>query len=162
VLEEQGLRIKPGQPAVLSRWGGDAALAGRVRRVSPRAFTKVSALGVEEQRVDVRISLEDPLAARTGLGIGYALDVTIMLEEVERALVVPKDALIREADAWSVFTVQDGRAKRRAVEIRGQDAEGAEVLVGLEEGERVILHPGERVAEGARLRIHEVTAIPAH
>lgn len=162
VASSDAVRIKAGQRAVLARWGGDTPLSGQVRWVSPMAFTKVSALGVEEQRVEVRIALEEPPETWKGLGIGYAVDVSIIVEEIARALVLPREALIPGADSWSVLTLEGGRATRRLVEIRRQDATSAQVLQGLTEGERVILHPGARVAEGARVRIHEVTERSAH
>jgi HlyD family secretion protein len=162
VASGDAVRIKAGQRAILARWGGDTPLSGQVRWVSPMAFTKVSALGVEEQRVEVRIALGAPPDTWRGLGIGYAVDVSITVEEIARALVVPREALIRGVDSWSVFTLQGDKATRRLIEIRRQDAASAQVLRGLTEGERVILHPGARVAEGARVRIHEVTERAAH
>jgi HlyD family secretion protein len=148
LLSEDAVRVHPGQRAVIDGWGGPP-LEAVVRRVEPYGYTKVSALGIEEQRVDVRLDLADPGAA-AGLGHGYRVDVSIIFHDAE-VLQVPLGALFRDDGDWFVFVAQDGRAVARAVEVGVRNDHAAEVLSGLEAGERVVLYPSDRVADGQRI-----------
>ncbi len=148
VLSTDAVRIRPGAPVRIVDWGGAASLAGRVRRVEPSAFTKVSALGVEEQRVNVVADLDAPAA---GLGDGFRVEARIQVWQGRDLLLVPASALFRTGGAWSVFVVEDGVARLREVEVGERGTTGAEVRGSLDEGELVILHPSDRLADGARI-----------
>lgn len=153
VLSPDAVRIRPGMEVRLDRWGGEGLLEGRVRRVEPAAVTKVSALGVEEQRVDVRVDLVSPPEAWTGLGDGYRVEARILLERRPAELLAPAAALFREGEGWAAYALVDGRARKRALRVGPQNGLEAVVLGGLQEGERLILHPGDEIREGVRVRL---------
>jgi len=119
-----------------------------VRRVEPFAFTKVSALGIDEQRVNVILELADPPEVWRALGHGYRVEARIELWRDGAALAVPVSALFRNDGDWSVFVVEAGRAQRRTIEVGRRNTFDAQVLSGLEEGDTVVLHPGDRVRDG--------------
>lgn len=148
LLSADAVRVRPGAAARVERWGGEGALSARVRRVEPAGFTKVSALGIEEQRVRVILDLDTPPEERAGLGHDYRVFVRIAVLEREGVLTVPMSALFREGDGWAVFAAEAGVARLRDVEIGARNGQAAEVLSGLAAGERVVLHPGDRVADG--------------
>jgi len=153
LLSTDAVRAKPGARAIIEQWGGDTTLEARVRRVEPSGFTKISALGVEEQRVNVVLDFLDPAAAWAALGDAYRVEVRVVIWEGRDVLKVPTSALFREANQWAVFLVDaDGRAHRTMIEVGHQTGQEAEVLSGLSEGARVILHPGDTVADGVRVR----------
>jgi HlyD family secretion protein len=149
VLSASAVGVAPGQDVVIDQWGGDVPLTGRVRLVEPEAFTEISALGVEEQRVNVVIDLFDPPAA---LGAGYRVEARIVTWAGEDVLVVPASALFQDSDSWSVFVVRDGRAAHQRVRIGHRADDAAEVLDGLTEGDEVILFPSNLIADGLRVR----------
>ncbi|MCA3349684.1 MAG: HlyD family efflux transporter periplasmic adaptor subunit [Roseomonas sp.] len=151
VLTSEAVRITPGAQVMIDRWGGPAPLQGRVRLVEPGAFTKVSALGVEEQRVWVVIDLTSPYERWAALGDGFRVDARITVEVVEDALLVPVSALFRRAPGWAVFVVQDGIARERQIEIVRRSARSAIVSGGLGIGETVILFPPSRLRDGSRV-----------
>jgi HlyD family secretion protein len=151
LLSTDAVRVNAGARAMIERWGEDAVLAATVRRVEPAGFTKVSALGVEEQRVNVILDLSDP-AACAALGDAYRVDVRIVIWEARDVLRVPTSALVRDGDAWAVYAVRDGRARRTRVEIGQQTPREAEVTAGLTDDEQVIVHPGDLVRDGTRVR----------
>jgi HlyD family secretion protein len=151
LLSADAVRVQSGQRVVIEAWGGDQPLDGTVQRVEPFGFTKVSALGIEEQRVNVVIDLTSPRERWNRLGHGYRVEPRIVLWESDGVLRVPLSALFRQGDRWAVFVEQDGRAVLRPVDIGQENGLDAEVRSGLEAGERVVLHPGDRVAPGARL-----------
>lgn len=151
LLSADAVRVQPGQRVIVEAWGGEAPLEGTVRRVEPFGFTKVSALGIEEQRVNVVIDLTSPRERWTRLGHGYRVEPRIVLWESPDVLRVPMSALFRDGERWAVFVEQDDRARLRAVEIGQNDGLQAEVRAGLEAGERVVLHPGDRVSPDTRL-----------
>ena len=126
-------------------------LDARVRRVEPAGFTKISALGVEEQRVNVILDFIDPAAAFAALTDAYRVEVRIVVWESHDVLKVPTAALFREGEQWAVYVVSDGRAHRIIVTLGHQTGQQAEVLSGLSEGARVVLHPGDMLADGARV-----------
>lgn len=151
MLSTDAVKVRPGNPVLVEQWGGDRTIHGTVRRVEPSGFMKVSALGVEEQRVNVVVDLADPEEAWTALGDGYRVEVRIVIWETKDAVKAPTTSLFRAGEKWSVFVVEDGRARARAVEIGRRNGLEAEVLEGLSAGERVILHPSDRIEEGVRV-----------
>jgi len=144
------VRTSRGAAALVTGWGGAGPLQAVVGRVEPSAYTKVSPLGVEEQRVD--LVLEPRGAGWGALGDGYAVDAAITVRELGDAVRVPASALFRRGDGWAVFAVEDGRARSRPVEVDGLSGGAAAIARGLAPGDAVVLHPGDRVAEGVRLR----------
>ncbi len=151
LLSADAVRVGPGQRVVIEAWGGDQPLDGVVQRVEPFGFTKVSALGIEEQRVNVVIDIASPRERWERLGHGYRVEPRIVLWESSDVLRVPLSALFRQGDKWAVFVARDGRAELREVEIGQGNGLQAEVRAGLDAGERVVLHPAERVSPGVRL-----------
>jgi HlyD family secretion protein len=151
LLSRDAVRVSPGDAVRIERWGGDGALNGRVRRIEPFGVTKVSALGIEEQRVNVIIDLTDPRQRWERLGHGYQIDAQIVLWQGEAVLQVPLSALFRRGDDWAVFRVEDGRALVRMVAIGRTNRRGAQVLGGLEAGDRVVAHPSDRIRDGIRV-----------
>lgn len=152
VLSRDAVRIAPGGRTVLERWGGEAALEGRVRTVEPTGFTKVSALGVEEQRVRVIVDLASQSAAWQRLGDGYRVEATFIVWESPDALVVPSSTLFRRDGGWAVFVVEGGRARERTVTTGHGSGLLTEITEGLAEGETVIVHPGDAIEDGVRVR----------
>jgi HlyD family secretion protein len=152
VLSTDAVRVREGSPVSIERWGGTQALAARVRRVEPSGFLKLSALGVEEQRVNIVIDFDDPARAARKLGDGYRADVRIVVWQSDNVLSVPVGAMFRRGDAWSVFVAEDDRARLRTVEIGQRNDIAAEALSGLREGDRVVLHPPDTLIDGARVR----------
>jgi len=150
-LSTDAVRIEPGQRVIIERWGHDTLLEGRVRRVEPYGFTKVSALGVEEQRVNVIIDFTSPFDQWQRLGHGYQVEARVVLWETDGVISLPLTALFRDGDAWSVFVEEGGRAAMRRVEVGHRNGVRAEILAGLVAGERVVLHPSDRVAQGVRI-----------
>jgi len=151
-LSSDAVRIEKGQRVIIEEWGGDAALQGRVARVEPYGFTKVSALGIEEQRVNVVIDFTDPPTRWSRLGHGFQVEVRVVLWEDGAALKVPLTALFRNGDGWAVFTVDDGRARLRQVAIRHKTDLEAEIVSGLSETDVVIRYPNDHVESGSALR----------
>jgi HlyD family secretion protein len=149
VLSSDAVGIRPGMPMVVEEWGGPGALEGRVRTVSPGAFTKLSALGVEEQRVNV---VGDLLGTAAGLGAGYRVEARIVTWEGSSVLKVPSSALLRRGGGWAVFVLDGGRIRLREVALGHRGETEAEVLGGVGEGERVVLYPSDRIADGVRGR----------
>lgn len=152
VLSADAVRIRPGGRVLFTRWGGEGSLEGKVRTVEPAGFTKVSALGVEEQRVLVIADITSPRERWSGLGDGYRLEASFLLWEGEEVLQVPSGALFRHGDGWAVFVVEKRRAGLRPVAVGKRNGLSAEILSGLSEGESVIVHPSEQVRDGARVR----------
>lgn len=148
VLSADAARIRLGAKVVLEHWGGDAPLHGRVRVIEPSGFTKVSALGVEEQRVNIIIDLDDEPAKRAALGDGYRVEARIVIWEAEDVLQVPAGALFRIGADWAVFVVGDDRAELRIVEVGRNNGVAAQILKGLKAGDNVILHPSDRITAG--------------
>ncbi len=147
LLSTDAVKVKSGFQVLIDGWGGDKTLHGRVRLVEPGGFTKISALGVEEQRVNVVIDFDDRRLA-AALGDGYRVEVSIVILERPGVLKAPTSALFRVADRWSLFVVRDGTARQTEVHIAQRNAVEAEVVSGLAEGDQVIVHPGETVADG--------------
>ena len=147
LLSEDAVKLKPGQKAFVTNWGGED-LNAIVRRIEPFGQTEVSALGIEEQRVDVVLDFADPPVRWRALGHGYRADVQIILFEGQ-VLKLPLGALFRQKDQWSVFTIVEGHARLRSVVVGHRNNLEVEIRDGLLPGERVILYPSDRIAEGA-------------
>ena len=147
LLSRDAVRVEPGAPARIEAWGGEAALNARVKRIEPTGFTKVSALGIEEQRVKTVLDLTDPPELWKRLGHGYRIVARITVWRSEDLLLVPLGALFRQGDKWAVFVAEGGRARTRVVEIGERDRRGARVVSGLREGQQVILHPSDRLSD---------------
>lgn len=150
VLTSDAVGIRPGARARIVEWGG-APLQARVRRLEPSAFTEVSALGVEEQRVNVVLDLDSPPAAWAALGDGYRVKAEIVVHDKPKALTVPASAVFRHDAGWAVFRAENGVARLSAVEIGLRTPHRAEVARGLSAGTRVVLHPSDRVHDGVRI-----------
>lgn len=160
VLSVDAVRIEPGMRVLLERWGGDAALEGSVRLVEPVAFTRISALGIDEQRVNVLVDIHSDRDIWQRLGHGFRLDARFILWETEATLRVPTSAVFRHEDAEAVFVADAGRARLRAINRGRQGGMTAQVLEGLEIGEQVITHPPRDLGDGTRIRIRERDVLP--
>ena len=152
LLSRDAVRVEPGQRVLVEAWGGGPPLTGVVRRIEPFGFTKVSALGIEEQRVNVLVDLTGDPATWQRLGHGYRVEPRIVLAEAGNVIKVPRAALFREGGQWSVFINDGGRAALRTVELGLENGLEAEITSGLAGGEQVVLQPGDRVSPGVRLR----------
>jgi HlyD family secretion protein len=150
VLSADAVKVKPGNTVLIDGWGGEQALEARVRLVEPSAFTKISALGVEEQRVNV---IADFIGRDTPLGDGYRVEARTIIWETNEALKAPLNALFRSGEDWNAFVVEKGLAKLREVETGHRADFEVEVLKGLREGESVIAHPSNLVADGVRVSV---------
>jgi HlyD family secretion protein len=148
VLSQDAVRIHPGARVSIEHWGGDSPLQGRVTRVEPSAFTRTSALGVEEQRVNVIIALEEPVERRKSLGDGYRVEARITLWDGADVVQVPESALFRQGEGWAVFLADAGRVRLRPVKLGQRNGLRAQVLEGLAPGDQVIVHPGDSVRDG--------------
>ncbi len=148
VLSQDAVRIQPGARVSIEHWGGDSPLAGRVRRVEPAAFTRTSALGVEEQRVNVVIALDEPVERRKALGDGYRVEARINLWDGADVVQVPESALFRQGEGWAVFLADAGQVRLRPVKLGQRNGLRAQVLEGLAPGDKVIVHPGDSVRDG--------------
>jgi len=148
VLSADAVKIRPGDPMRLEAWGGDEALRARVRRVEPSGFTKLSALGVDEQRVNVIADFVDPPGA---LGDGYRLEARIVVWRSDDVLRAPASAIFRRVGDWNVFVAAGGRARLRRVGVGHRGADAVEITGGVEPGEQVVLHPTDRVEDGVSI-----------
>lgn len=149
VLSADAVRVTPGAPVRITEWGGHGDLTGRVLRVEPSGYTRLSALGVEEQRVNVVVALDAPPAA---LGDGYRVSLRLVTWQGDAVVRVPLAAVVRDGEGWVVFVVEAGRAVRRRVELGRRGAADAEVVAGLAPGERVVVFPSDLVHDGVRVR----------
>lgn len=151
LLSSEAVRVTPGDAVLIEHWGGDGTLRGRVRHVEPAGFLKVSALGVEEQRVNVVVDLEDPENAYARLGDAYRVEVRIVTWERDAVIKAPVGALFRRSEDWAVFVDDGGRARLRTLEIARRNSEEAQVTKGLRAGERVVLYPPDTLEDGTRI-----------
>lgn len=151
LLSVDAVKIRAGNAALIENWGGEGVLQAIVQRVEPFGFTKVSALGIEEQRVNVVLDISSPTDEWEALGHGYQVDVRVVLWEDLEALKAPVTALFRNGDSWAIFVAEEGIARRREVEVGHTTSTDAEILSGLVEGEQIVVYPGEGVDEGVRI-----------
>lgn len=152
VLSPDAVRLQPGMRVELARWGGEEALPGRVRRIEPAGFTRYSALGVEEQRVWVIVDFDSEREHWQGLGDAYRVEARFILWEGDKVLQVPASALFREGATWATYVIEGDRARRREIIPGRRSGLMVEIKSGLEEGERVVMHPGQEIEDGSRLR----------
>ncbi|MBK7904685.1 MAG: HlyD family efflux transporter periplasmic adaptor subunit [Proteobacteria bacterium] len=152
LLSTEAVKVRTGQRVLIERWGGDNALEGVVRQVEPCGFTKISALGVEEQRVKVVIDITESAEQWRTLGHGYRVEPRILLWESPDVLQLPLSALFRNGEEWAVFVNRDGRARLQTVAIGHMNGIDAEVLKGVAAGDVVVVHPSDRVSDGARIQ----------
>ncbi len=152
VLSSAAVRIRVGARVMLDRWGGPGALEGRVRVVEPAGFTKVSALGVEEQRVRVLADIVSPPGQWQALGDGYRVEAAFVLWEGRDRLLAPASALFRQGEGWALYVAEEGRARLKAVTLGERNGRHAEVLGGLKAGDPVIAHPDEKIVDSVRVR----------
>lgn len=152
VLSADAVKIKPGTSVLFERWGGNSTLSGIVRVVEPAGFTKISSLGVEEQRVLVIVDITSSNKSEQNLGDGYRLEASFIIWEGKEVLQVPASVLFRKQDGWAVFVVKNNRALKREVKVGHRTGLAAEIRSGLTEGEEVISHPDNSIEEGTRVR----------
>ncbi len=151
ILSRDAVTIQPGAKVTVEQWGGAEPLTARVQRIEPAAFTKVSALGVEEQRVIVRSDLVNPPPAALALGDRYRVEVRIAIWHQDNVLLVPAGGLFREGSEWKTFVFKDNKAQTVTLEIGHTDGRMTEVLKGLDEGTPILLHPPDTVKDGGEV-----------
>lgn len=151
-LSTEAVKIKPGMQVLIEGWGGDEPLQAKVRVVEPYAFTKISALGVEEQRVNV---IADFVGTHAELADAYRIEARVVVWQADEVLQVPASALFRRQSGWAAFVLDDHRARLRTVETGRRTAFDVEVLGGLRAGEQVILHPSNDISEGTRVHVRQ-------
>jgi HlyD family secretion protein len=152
MLSRDGASIAPGAAVALEQWGGPAPLEGRVRLVEPAAFTKYSALGVEEQRVNVVVDITSPRDQWRTLGDNYRVEARVITWESAAALKLPVSGIFRQGNAWAAYVIRNGRAE--SVPVTAGKSNGGEIQIvdGLQEGDEVILYPGDRIKDGQRVK----------
>ena len=158
VLSRDGVAIQPGARVIVEQWGGAAPLEGRVRLVEPSAFTKISALGVEEQRVYVIADFVSPVEQRLTIGDNFRIEGRVVVWEGKDVLRAPAGALFQRGGVWQTFVMAGGRTRLRAIKIGRTNGLDTEIVAGLAEGDRVVVYPGDKVAEGSRVR--EISVAP--
>ncbi len=151
LISEDAVKVHAGDAATITDWGGARPLPARVRRVEPSGFTKVSALGVEEQRVNVLLDFTGSPAQRAPIADGYRVIVHIVIWRSNNVLRVPSAAMFREGGGWAVFAERNGRARLARIAVGHSNDDVAEVLSGLAAGDRVVLHPSDRISDGTRI-----------
>jgi HlyD family secretion protein len=152
VLSTHAVKIAPGSRVILDRWGGAQPVAGTVRVVEPSGFTKISALGVEEQRVRVIVDFSSPREAWTRLGDGYRVEARFVLWEGQDVLQLPTSALFRQGEGWAAFVLDGRRVRLTPVEIGQRAGLASQVVSGLKAGDRVVAHPDETIRDGVRVK----------
>jgi HlyD family secretion protein len=151
VLSRDAVRIQPGDLVLFEHWGGTRPLRGQVRTIEPSGFTKISTLGVEEQRVYVIVDLVEPPEERRTLGDGFRVEASVVIDEAKDVLKIPTSALFRVGTDHAVFLVVEDLVQQRKVKVGRQNGLEAEILEGLAENDRVVLHPSDRVEEGVKV-----------
>ena len=151
-LSQDAVKIRPGQRAEIYNWGGPADIPAEVRRIEPQGFTKVSALGVEEQRTLVILQFTASPTAWTGLAPGYRVWGRVYLRQLESAILAPLGALIRDRGDWAVYRIEQGRARLRAIRVGTLTDRDAEILAGVDPGDQVVVYPSDQVQDGLRVR----------
>jgi len=154
LLSTDAVRVSPGAEVLIEQWGGGHPLHGRVRRVEPSGFMKVSALGVEEQRVNVIVNFADSSDA-VRLGDGYRVEVRIVLWKDDNVIKVPVGALFRQGEGWAVFVVEEGRVRRQTVQLGQRNENVGQITGGLEAGATIVLHPPDTLMDGARVTVKQ-------
>ena len=148
MLSTNAVQVQVGDEALIKRWGGKTDINARVKVIEPSGFTKISALGVEEQRVNVILSFTDPMESWQSLGDAFRVEAAIIVDKAQNVIKVPLSALFRENEVWSVFKVEDGTITTQTVTIGKRNDRYAEITTGLKQGEQIILHPSNKLTEG--------------
>lgn len=151
MLSRDAVKVRTGDFALIKRWGGSGDIRAQVRIVEPSGYTKISALGVEEQRVNIILDFIDPLEKWRTLGNAFRVEASIIVDKAEKVLHVPVSALFRHNGQWSAFVVRGGRAVRQPVTVGRKNDRQAEILGGLMENDQVIIHPGNNIMDGTRI-----------
>jgi HlyD family secretion protein len=151
LLSSDAVKVQTGQRVIIDNWGGEQLLEGVVERVEPFGFTKVSALGIEEQRVNVIIDFTSPKEEWSRVAHGYQVDVRIILWQGEEILKIPLTALFRDGDGWNVFVAHEGEARKQAVELGQRTGLEAEIISGLSAGDTIVAHPSDKISEGVAI-----------
>ena len=151
MLSTNAVKVKVGDQALIKRWGGEQDINAIVRVIEPSGFTKISALGVEEQRVNIILSLTDPIEKWKNLGDAFRVEAAIIIGRAENIITVPLSALFRQNEIWSVFKVVDGMAVLQSVEVGKRNDQKVEIILGLSEGEEIIIHPGNNIEENIKV-----------
>jgi HlyD family secretion protein len=154
ILSRDAVAIRLGDTVEIALWGGETPLNGRVRRVEPAAFTKISALGVEEQRVIVLCDLIDPQDQAKALGDRFRVEVRVAIWHSDYVLLAPAGALFREGNAWKTYVFQNGQAELTAITAGHSDGRFTEILEGLKAGDEILLHPPDTITDGATVMKH--------
>ena len=152
MLSTNAVRVKVGDEAAIKRWGGAQDIKARVKLIEPSGFTKISALGVEEQRVNVILSFTDPIEKWKSLGDAFRVEAAIIIDRADDVLTIPLSALFRENEIWSVFKVVEGKVELQSVKVGRRNDRRAEIIEGLSIGEQIITHPGNSIEEGVRVK----------
>lgn len=152
LLSSDAVQVAEGSKVIIEGWGGARPLVGRIHRVEPYGFTKVSALGIEEQRVNVIVDIESPYEMWQALGHGFRVDARVVVWEATDIIIVPLSAIFRKDDGWATFVYENGRALERRVVVGHLNASQAEALEGLDELEAVVVHPSDRITDGLRIK----------
>lgn len=158
LLSADAVKVEAGQEVEIHDWGGEHSITGVVRRVEPYGFTRVSALGIEEQRVNVIIDIKPPREQWRSLGHGFRVETRIILWQSDDVLKIPLAPLFRHGDDWAVYKVLDGTARLQVVEVGRRNGTEAQILDGLVEGERIVLYPGNLVHDGTEVVQRETTS----
>ncbi len=153
VLSADAVNIGPGTTVFFERWGGDAPLTGKVKIVEPAAFTKISSLGVEEQRVLVIADITSLPESWQRLGDRYRVEASFIIWEGKDVLQIPASALFRRGEGWAAFVMKNGKSHLREVKVGNRNGLAAEIISGIAEGETVIIHPDDSIAEGVRVKV---------
>lgn len=151
-LSTDAVRMRAGMPVRIEQWGGEGVLRGKVRRVEPSGFMKISALGVEEQRVNVIVDFDDPRGAWRALGDEYRVEVRVVIWEKDDVVQVPTSSLFRHGEGWAVFVANGRRTRLTHVQTGRRNGLHAEILNGVAEGDQVVIHPSDNVVDGVRVR----------
>lgn len=151
LLSSAAVAVEEGDEVRIEQWGGERTLRGRVRRVEPSGFTKISPLGVEEQRVNVIVDFVDPRELWKSMGDGYRVEVRVIVWRGDDLLKVPTSSLIRQGGGWGVYRIADGRARLQTVRIGHRNGLEAEVLGGLDAGDRIVVYPSDAIGDGVRV-----------
>ncbi len=156
LLSSDAVKVEAGQRVIIDNWGGEHPLEGVVERVEPFGFTKVSALGIEEQRVNVIIDFTSPNEEWSRVAHGYQVDVRIILWQEEKILKIPLTALFRDGDGWNVFVQRQGKASKQAVVLGQRTGLEAEIISGLSAGDVLVVHPSDKISQGVAIEDRKV------
>ncbi len=151
LLSRDAVKVSVGDDVLIENWGGSRALTGQVKRIDPVGITRVSALGIEEQRVNVVIDLTSPSGEWQRLGHGYQVDVAVILWQQEEVLQVPLTALFRQGESWAIYRVENGIARSQTLELGHRSSRSAEVLSGLQPGDPFVVYPSDKISDGVRV-----------